>query len=129
MDKLIKAQLEVSEKRTALSGLLDAETPDVDAIETAKNEVTASEKRMQAIMVLDGGNKEVERVNAGDAEGREIRQLVSKASVGRMMAGILEEGDGDGADRELRAALGNMPADYIPLAMLDSLVKSLCRSN
>ena len=118
MDKLIKAQLEVSEKRTALSALLDAETPDVDAIETAKNEVTASEKRMQAVMVLDGGNKEVERVNAGDAEGREIRQLVSKASVGRMLAGILEEGEGDGADRELRSALG-IPSDYIPLAMLE----------
>ena len=119
MDKLIKAQLEVSEKRTALSALLDAETPDVDAIETAKNEVTASEKRMQAVMVLDGGNKEVERVHAGDAEGREIRQLVSKASVGRMLAGILEEGEGEGADRELRAALGNMPADYIPMALLE----------
>ena len=118
MDKPIKAQLEVSEKRTALSALLDAETPDVDAIETAKNEVTASEKRMQAVMVLDGGNKEVERVNAGDAEGRELRQLVSKASVGRMLAGILEEGEGDGADRELRSALG-IPADYIPLAMLE----------
>ena len=95
MDKPIKAQLEVSEKRTALSALLDAETPDVDAIETAKNEVTASEKRMQAVMVLDGGNKEVERVNAGDAEGRELRQLVSKASVGRMLAGILEEVDSE----------------------------------
>ena len=117
MDKLIKAQLEVSEKRTALSALLDTETPDVEAIETAKNEVTASEKRMQAVMVLDGGNKEVERVHAGDAEGREIRQLVSKASVGRMLAGILEEGEG--ADRELRAALGNMPADYIPMALLE----------
>ena len=118
MDKLIKAQLEVSEKRTALSALLDAEAPDVDAIEAAKNEVTASEKRMQAVMVLDGGNKEVERVNAGDAEGREIRQLIGKASVGRMLAGILEEGEGEGADRELRAAL-NVPADYIPLALLE----------
>ena len=118
MDKLIKAQLEVSEKRTAFSALLDAETPDVDAIETAKNEVTAAEKRMQAVMVLDGATKEVERVHAGDAEGREIRQLIGKASVGRMLAGILEEGEGEGADRELRAAL-DIPADYIPLAMLE----------
>ena len=117
MDKLIKAQLEVSEKRTALSALLDAETPDVDAIEAAKNEVTASEKRMQAVMVLDGGTKEVERVHAGDAEGREIRKLVSKASVGRMLSGILEDEEGDGADRELRQALG-IPSDYIPLVML-----------
>ena len=118
MDKLITAQLEVSEKRTALSALLDAETPDVDAIETAKHEVTASEKWMQAVMVLDGGNKEVERVSAGDAEGRELRQLVSKASVGRMLAGILEEGEGEGADRELRSAL-NVPADFIPMALLE----------
>ena len=117
MDKLIKAQLEVGEKRTALSALLDAEKPDVDAIETAKNDLTASDKRMQAVMVLDG-NKEVERVNQGDAEGRELRSLISKASVGRMLAGILEEGEGDGADRELRAAL-NVPADFIPLAMLE----------
>ena len=119
MDKLIKAQLEVSEKRTALSALLDTEGAEVDAIEAAKNEVTASEKRMQAILVLDGGNREVDRVNAGDAEGREIRQLVAKASVGRMVAGILEDSEGDGADRELRSALGNMPGDYIPLAMLE----------
>ena len=35
-----------------------------------------------------------------------------------MLAGILEEGEGDGADRELRAAL-NIPADYTPLAMLE----------
>ena len=98
--------------------MLDAETPDVDAIETAKHEVTASEKRMQAVMVLDGGNKEVDRVSARDAEGRELRQLVNKASVGRMLAGILEEGEGEGADRELRSALG-IPSDYIPLAMLE----------
>ena len=118
MDKLITAQLEVSEKRTALAALLDAEAPDLDAIEAGKNEVTASEKRMQAVLVLDGGNKETILV-AGDAEGREIRALVSKASVGRMMAGIMEETEGDGADRELRAALGNMPADYIPLVLLE----------
>ena len=117
MDKLIKAQLEVSEKRTALSALLDAETPDVAAIETAKTDLTDSEKRMQAVMVLDGGNKPIE-VSA-DAEGRELRQLVNKASVGRMLAGILEEGEGEGADRELRSALGNMPADYIPMALLE----------
>ena len=118
MDKLIKAQLEVSEKRTALAALIDAETPEPDKIEAAKTEVVESEKRMQAIMVLDGGNKEIEKVGDGDAEGREMRQLINKASVGRMLAGILEEGEGDGADRELRQALA-IPADYIPMAMLE----------
>ena len=35
-----------------------------------------------------------------------------------MLAGILEEGEGQGADRELRSALG-IPSDYIPLALLE----------
>ena len=118
MDKLIKAQLEVSEKRTELTVLLDAETPDTAAIEAAKNAVTECEKRLQAVLVADGWNKEIEKVAAGDAEGREMRQLMKKASVGRMLAGILEEGEGDGADRELRQVL-DIPADYIPLAMLE----------
>jgi hypothetical protein len=117
MDKLLKAQMEVSERRVALSALLDADTPDTDAIEAAKTAVTEAEKRMQAVMVLDGGNK-AETLTAGDAEGREIRQLIAKANLGRMVAGILEEGEGEGADRELRQALG-IPADYIPLAMLE----------
>ncbi len=117
MDKLLKAQLETSEKRTALAALLDAEAPDEAAIETAKNDLTASEKRMQAVMVLDGGNKET-RLEAGDSEGREIRGLVKAASVGRMLAGIMAEGEGDGPDKELRDALG-IPEDYIPLALLE----------
>lgn len=118
MDKLIKSQLEVSEKRTALSALLDAETPDTEAIEAAKTAVTEAEKRLQAVLTLDGGNQEKEKIVAGDAEGREMRQLLNKASVGRMLAGILEEGEGEGPDRELRQAL-SIPADYIPLAMLE----------
>ena len=117
MDKLLKAQLEVSEKRTELAALIDAETPETEKIEAAKNAVIDSEKRMQAILVADGGNKEVEKP-AGDAEDRELRQLFAKASVGRMLAGILEEGEGDGADLELRQAL-NIPADYIPLELLE----------
>ena len=117
MDKLLKAQLEVSEKRTELAALIDAETPETEKIEAAKTAVVESEKRMQAILVLDGGNKEVEK-SAGDAEARELRQLFTKASVGRMLAGILEEGEGDGADLELRQAL-NIPADYIPLELLE----------
>ena len=118
MDKLIKSQLEVSEKRTALSALLDAETPDTEAIEAAKTAVTEAEKRLQAVLTLDGGNQEKEKIVAGDAEGREMRQLLNKASVDRMLAGILEEGEGEGPDRELRQAL-SIPADYIPLAMLE----------
>ena len=119
MDRLVEAQLLVSEKRTALVGLLDTADVEDSALETAKGELQSAEKRMQFILAADGGNKEIERIASGDMEGREIRQLMGKASVGRMMAGILEETEGSGADRELRQAL-NIPADYIPLGMLET---------
>ena len=117
MDKLLKAQLEVSERRTALSALLDAETPDLDAIDAAKAAVMESERRYQAVAVAEPETKVIETTQ-GDAEGRELRRLTERASVGRMLAGILEEGEGEGADRELRQAL-RLPPDYIPLVMLE----------
>ena len=44
------------------------------------------------------------RVVEGSPEGRELRQLVSKASLGKMMAGIADDAQGDGAERELTAS-------------------------
>ena len=121
MDKLLKAQMEVSEKRTGLAALIDAETPEPEKIETAKNAVIDAEKRTQAIYVAEGGNK-VKTVEhpTEDAQALELRQLMGKASVGKMLAGIVEngEGDADGPELELRQAL-KIPANYIPLEMLE----------
>ena len=58
------------------------------------------------------------RVVEGSPEGRELRQLVSKASLGRMMAGIADDGQGDGPERELRQAR-NLPDNYVPWDMLE----------
>ena len=116
MDKLIMAQLEVSEKRTALAALLDAEAPDVDAIETAKNEVTASEKRHQAVMVADGGNKTVE-ITTGTPETREFRELEKRANVGELFDSVLSHGQPIGAMAELQQHLG-LQGNQIPLALI-----------
>ena len=91
MDKLVKAQLEVSERRTALAGLLDSETPDLDAIETAKHAVTDAEKRMQAVMVAEGGNEPVERTTGqpADAEARELVELRERVSLGPYVAAAM----------------------------------------
>ena len=116
MDKLITAQLEVSEKRTALTALLDAEAPDVDAIETAKNEVTASEKRHQAVMVADGGNKTVE-ITTGTPETREFRDLEKRANVGELFDSVLSHGQPIGAMAELQQHLG-LQGNQVPLALI-----------
>lgn len=120
MDKLIKAQLEVSEKRTEMAALIDAEAPEPEKITAAKAAVTEAEKRLQVALTEEVATKEVEKkTQPVDAEGREIRQLLIKASLGRMLGGILEETEGEGADRELRQAL-HLPNDYIPLALLET---------
>ena len=116
MDQLITAQLEVSEKRTALAALLDAEAPDVDAIETAKNEVTASEKRHQAVMVADGGNKTVE-TTTGSPETREFRELEKRANVGELFDSVLSHGQPIGAMAELQQHLG-LQGNQVPLALI-----------
>ena len=112
MDKLITAQLELSEKRTALSALLDAEAPDVDAIETAKHEVTASEKRHQAVMVADGGNKTVE--TTGTPETRELLDLEKRANVGELFDSVLSHGQPAGAMAELQQHLG-LQGNQVPV--------------
>ena len=122
MDKLITAQLEVSEKRTALAALLDAEAPDVDAIETAKNEVTASEKRHQAVMVADGGNKTVE-TTTGSPETREFRELEKRANVGELFDSVLSHGQPIGAMAELQQHLG-LQGNQVPLPLITGTLKS-----
>ena len=116
MDKLITAQLELSEKRTALSALLDAEAPDVDAIETAKHEVTASEKRHQAVMVADGGNKTVE-TTTGTPETRELLDLEKRANVGELFDSVLSHGQPAGAMAELQQHLG-LQGNQVPLSLI-----------
>ena len=116
MDKLLTAQLEVSEKRTALAAFLDAEAPDVDAIETAKNELMASEKRHQAVMVADGGNKTVE-ITTGAPEVREFRELEKRASVGELFDSVLSHGQPAGAMAELQQHLG-LQGNQVPLALI-----------
>ena len=116
LDKLITAQLEVSEKRTALAALLDAEASDVDAIETAKNEVTASEKRHQAVMVADGGNKTVE-ITTGTPETRELLDLEKRANVGELFDSVLSHGQPIGAMAELQQHLG-LQGNQVPLALI-----------
>ena len=116
MDKLITAQLELSEKRTALSALLDAEAPDVDAIETAKHEVTAAEKRHQAVMVADGGNKTVE-TTTGTPETRELLDLEKRANVGELFDSVLSHGQPAGAMAELQQHLG-LQGNQVPLSLI-----------
>ena len=71
-------------------------------LDTLRHEYTDTERRMAALRIAEPPPKATE--TRGSAEGRELRDLVGKASLGRMMSGIADDSEGAGADRELRQA-------------------------
>ena len=75
--------------------------------------------RQNALEMAGQGHPKPELRNANDRQGHEYRQLLNKANLGKMMAGIADDAQGNGAEMELRQALG-MPDNYIPLEMLET---------
>ena len=111
--------LRLSEVRSRLNEIAglegDAFTPEIRGeSEKLTNEYGDLETRHRAAIIADG---EAETRAANDGEGREIRQLVEKASLGVFLSGAANQRDVDGAERELRAAL-DLGGDQIPLDVL-----------
>ena len=122
MTRLQKLQLRQSEVRASLGALLDIqETERTDTYGDDRDKLTKEMRSLESDVgaAIAAGEDKVEEVSTKDTpEGREIRQLVSKASLGRMMAGIADDGQGDGAERELRQAR-NLPDNYVPWDLLE----------
>ena len=111
--------LRLSEVRSRLNEIAglegDAFTPEIRGeSEKLTNEYGDLETRHRAAIIADG---DTATRAANDGEGREIRQLVEKASLGVFLSGAAHGRDVDGAERELRAAL-DLAADQIPLDVL-----------
>ena len=114
-----KITLRLSEVRSRLneiSGLEgDVFTPEIRAeSEALTNEYGDLEVRHRAAIVADG---ETETRKADDGEGREIRQLTRRASLGSYLASAARQVNVSGAEAELRAAL-DLDADQVPLDVL-----------
>ena len=116
MDEILKLELRMSEARQELADLLEKE-PDSEKIGELNVEMRSLDRQVAA-RKLTKPDPET-RVVEGSPEGRELRQLISKASLGRMMAGIADDGQGDGAERELRQAR-NLPDNYVPWDLLET---------
>ena len=116
MDEILKLELRMSEARQELADLLEKD-PDSEKIGTLNSEMRALDRQIMAHKIAKP-DPETRVVEGESPEGRELRQLVSKASLGKMMAGIADDGQGNGAERELRQAR-NLPDNYIPWDMLE----------
>ena len=115
MDKILELELRQSEARQELADLLEKD-PDNEKIGTLNMEMRSLDRQIMAHK-LTKPEPETKTVT-GTPEGREMRQLVNKASLGKMMAGIANDAQGNGAERELRQAR-NLPDNYIPWDLLE----------
>ena len=116
MDKILELELRQSEARQELADLLESDA-DNEKVGALNVELRSLDRQLMAQKLV---SPEPETsTSTGTPEGRELRQLISKASLGRMMAGIADDGQGDGAERELRQAR-NLPDNYVPWDLLET---------
>ena len=115
MDEILELELRMSEARQELADLLEKDA-DSEKIGELNIEMRSLDRQIMAHKLTkpEPESREVK----GSPEGRELRQLVSKASLGKMMAGIADDAQGNGAERELRQAR-NLPDNYVPWDMLE----------
>ena len=118
MTKKSKLAVEMSEKRQALNTLLGKDELTVDERET----MSALTTRLQEIepelraCIVEEETREIR--TEGTTEGRELRELVDRASLGAIFAAVLEHRMTEGAERELQDHLG-LAGNQIPLALLE----------
>ena len=93
MDDILKLELRQNEARQELAGLLETD-PDSEKIGTLTVEMRSLDRQIMAHK-LTKPEPETKTVT-GTPEAREMRQLVNKASLGKMMAGIADDGQGNG---------------------------------
>ena len=115
MEKTLEIELKISECRQKLAALLETDAEN-EEVGTLTVELRQLDRQLMAQKLLSP-EPETKTVT-GTPEGREIRQLVNRASLGRMMSGIADDGQGNGAERELRQAR-NLPDNYVPWDLLE----------
>lgn len=114
-----RLELRQSEIRQRLNELAAVEEPtDEESAELGRlqTEYRELEPRLQAAIIAEGADPNHQ--DLGESEGRELRQLHERASIGRIVDQIREQRAQDGAEAELQAHY-ELPGDSIPLALLE----------
>ena len=117
LQRLTMRASEIRQRLNECSGMTgDALTTEIRSeVDTLTTEYTDTETKLRAAIVADDGTQH--RGAADDAEARELAALTGRASLGRIVAGVVERRAVDGADLELQQHHG-LPANMIPLDLL-----------
>ena len=117
MNRLVKAQLALEERRAELGKLLDLEERGEDyagKLEAAKAAVTAASAE---VLAAGQAEPEIPEHRQENRRGAELRAMMDGANVGELFDAILSHGQPSGAMAELQKHLG-LQGNQVPLALL-----------
>ncbi len=115
-----KLEIEHSEIREAISGVLDKEEKtDADRDELKKLTTRAAnlEGELRAAIVAEPDATGIE--TRSDPEARELEGLIQRASVGEILDAVIEQRHVEGADREVQQYF-KLNGNQVPLEMLET---------
>ena len=117
VQRLTMRASEIRQRLNECAGLTgDALTTEIRSeVDTLTAEYSDTETKLRAAIVADDGTQH--RGAADDAEARALADLTGRASIGRIVSGVVERRAVDGADLELQQHHG-LPENTIPLDML-----------
>ena len=126
MTRLQKLQLRQSEVRVSLGTLLD--TPEAERTDTYADDMGKLTKEVRSLetdigaSMAAGEDKVVEKA-VTTSDGKEYRELETRANVGELFDCVLSHGQPDGAMAELQKHLGLQP-NQIPLGLISGYGKA-----
>ena len=122
MKRSMTLTLELSEKRERVNALLgkaeNLTTEERGEMDVATKRIQEIEPELRASIVAEDGEEEKIRQGFGaDAEGRELREMLDQASVGKIFEAACEHRSVGGVEDELQKQF-KVAANQIPLEML-----------
>ena len=112
---------EIRGRLAELAGVDELDDETRGELEKLRNEYTDVETRSQAAILSESIDPPIETRHReeGDAEGREMRSLISKCNVGKIFDSALERRATDGPEKELQE-FHKLNENQVPLALLET---------
>ena len=126
MNRLQKLQLRMTEVRASAMTLLD--TPEAERTDTYTDDMAKLTKEVRSLETDIGGamvagEDVVEEKAVATSDGKEYRELETRANVGELFDCVLEHGTPGGAMAELQEHLG-LASNMIPLSLISGYGKA-----
>ena len=127
MTRLQKLQLRQSEVRVSLGTLLD--TPEAERTDTYADDLSKLTTEVRSLetdvgaAIAAGDDKVAEVATKDTPEGKEYREMETRANVGELFDCVLSHGQPDGAIAELQKHLG-LGTNQIPLGLISGYGKA-----